>query len=415
MARFTPSVYTRRAMADPLLRWREEFPILAKKTYLINNSLGAMPRGVRAALKEYADVWEEKGVEAWHDWLPLVTATGDKIGAIVNAPKGTVMMHQNVSTLSAIVASALDFTPARNKVVYDELNFPSVHYVWKEQERRGAKVELVKSDDGLTVPLERLLAAIDEKTVAVPISLVQFRSAAIQDAKAVVEKAHRVGAIVVLDAYQGTGTVPIDVQALDVDFLVGGSVKWLCGGAGAAYLYANPERTKKMEPAATGWFSHEKPFAFEMGRIRYAPDVHRFMGGSPSVPALYAARTGYEIVAQVGVGAIREKSKRQTKRLLERALEMGLEVNSPRDGEQRGGTVVVDFPGSEAACAELVRRKFVVDHRKPSTSVLGTPLKGGVRISPHFYNTDEECDAVLAEIADLRKKGPAAASTPLGF
>lgn len=402
-------------MSDPLLKWREEFPILAKKTYLINNSLGAMPRGVYAALKEYADTWAEDGVEAWHKWLPLVTATGDLVGKIFNAPKGTVMMHQNVSTLSAIVASALDFTGTRNKVVYDELNFPSVHYVWKEQERRGAKLELVKSDDGLTVPTERLLAAIDEKTLVVPISLVQFRSAAIQDAKAVVEKAHKVGAIVVLDTYQGVGTVPVDVQALDVDFLVGGSVKWLCGGAGAAYLYANPERTKAMEPAATGWFSHVAPFAFEMGRIRYAPDVHRFMGGSPSVPALYSARSGYEIIAKVGVGAIREKSKRQTKRLLEKALEMGLEVNSPRDGEIRGGTVVVDFPGAEAVCAELVARKFVVDYRKPSTSVLGTPLKGGIRISPHFYNSDEECDATLAEIADIRKKGPSSSTGPLGF
>lgn len=402
-------------MSDALLKWREEFPILAKKTYLINNSLGAMPRGVYGALKDYADTWAEDGVEAWHEWLPLVTATGDLVGSIVNAPKGTVMMHQNVSTLSAILASALDFTGARNKVVYDELNFPSVHYVWKEQERRGAKVELVKSDDGLVVPTERLLAAIDEKTVVVPISLVQFRSAAIQDAKAVVEKAHKVGAIVVLDTYQAVGTIPVDVRALDVDFLVGGSVKWLCAGAGAAYLYANPERTKAMEPAATGWFSHAAPFAFEMGRIRYAPDVHRFMGGSPSVPALYAARTGYEIIAKVGLAAIREKSKRQTKRLLEKALEMGLEVNSPRDGEIRGGTVVADFPGAEAACAELVKRKFVVDYRKPSTSVLGTPLKGGIRISPHFYNSDEECDAVLAEIAEIRKKGPSTASSPLGF
>lgn len=402
-------------MSDPLLKWREEFPILASKTYLINNSLGAMPRGVYGALKEYADTWAEDGVEAWHEWLPQVTATGDLIGAIINAPKGSVMMHQNVSTLSAIVASALDFRGPRNKVVYDELNFPSVHYVWKEQERRGASVQLVKSDDGLTVPTERLLAAIDEKTLVVPVSLVQFRSAAIQDAKAIVEKAHRVGAIVVLDTYQAVGTIPVDVRALDVDFLVGGSVKWLCGGAGAAYLYANPERTKAMEPAATGWFSHAAPFAFEMGRIRYAPDVHRFMGGSPSVPALYAARTGYEIIAKVGLPAIREKSKRQTKRLLENALEMGLEVNSPRDGEIRGGTVVVDFAGAEAVCVELVKRKFVVDYRKPSTSVLGTPLKGGIRISPHFYNSDEECDAVLAEIAGIRKKGPAASSGPLGF
>ena len=389
-------------MADALLRWREEFPILAKKTYLINNSLGAMPRGVYDSLKEYADTWARDGVEAWHEWLPMVTQTGDLIGTIVNAPKGTVLLHQNVSTLSAIVASALEFTDKRNKVVYDELNFPSVHYVWKEQERRGARVELVKSDDGLTVPLERMLAAIDEKTVVVPISHVLFRSAAIQDVKPIVEKAHAVGAIVVLDTYQAVGTVPVDVQALDVDFLVGGSVKWLCGGAGACYLYANPARTSRLEPGNAGWFSHEKPFAFEMGRIKYAPDVHRFMGGSPGVPALYAARTGYRIIAEVGVPAIRAKSQRQTQALFEKALEMGLQVNSPRDPAVRGGTVVVDFAGSEAASEELIRRGFIIDYRMPSTSVLGTPLKGGIRISPHFYNTDEECDAILDEIAKLR-------------
>ena len=389
---------------DPLLRWREQFPILAKKTYLINNSLGAMPRGVYDSLKEYADTWARDGVEAWDEWLPMVTKVGDKIGRILGAAPGTVMMHQNVSTLTAIIASALDFTGARNKVVYDELNFPSVHYVWKEMERRGAKVELVKSDDGMVVPTERLLAAIDEKTLVVPVSHVLFRSAAIQDVAAIVKRAHDVGAIVVLDSYQATGTVPFDVKALDADFVIGGSVKWLCGGAGAAYLYANPTRAGKLEPTATGWFSHAAPFAFEMGRIRYAEDVHRFMGGSPSVPALYSARCGYDIVAEVGVAKIREKSMRQTERLVQAALAKGLTVNSPRDAKIRGGTVVVDLPGSEKICDELLRRKFIVDWRAPSTSVLGTPLKGGIRISPHFYNSDEECDAIVDEIVKIRDR-----------
>ncbi len=387
---------------DELLRWREEFPILASKTYLINNSLGAMPRAVYASLKEYADTWARDGVEAWHEWMPMVTATGDLIGRILNAPSGTVLMHQNVSTLSAILASSFDFSGTRNKVVYDELNFPSVHYVWKEMERRGAKVELVKSDDGIGVPLERLLASIDERTVAVPVSHVLFRSSAIQDVAAIVEKAHRVGAVVILDAYQAVGCVPLDVQALDVDFVVGGSVKWLCGGAGAAYLYANPRRTARLEPTNCGWFSHAEPFAFAMERIRYADDVHRFMGGSPGVPSLYAARSGYKVIAEVGVARIREKSMRQTERLRQGALALGLEVNTPADPKARGGTVVVDFPGSEAASAELIRRGFFIDHRKPSLSVLGTPLKGGIRISPHFYNSDDECDAILAEIRRLR-------------
>ncbi|HVO31415.1 MAG TPA: aminotransferase class V-fold PLP-dependent enzyme [bacterium] len=387
---------------DELLRWREEFPILGKKTYLINNSLGAMPRGVYDSLKEYADTWARDGVEAWDEWLPMVTATGDLIGKIFNAQKGTVLLHQNVSTLTAILASALEFKPGRDRIVYDELNFPSVHYVWKETERRGAKLTLVKSDDGMTVDTQKLCDAIDEHTVVVPISHVLFRSAAIQDLKPIVEKAHKVGAIVILDSYQATGTVPFDVQALDVDFVVGGSVKWLCGGAGACYLYANPKRSLKLEPVNCGWFSHADPFGFEMGRIRYAEDVHRFMGGSPGVPALYAARTGYKIIAEVGVEKIRAKSKRQTERIRQKALGMGLEVNTPSDAEKRGGTIVVDFPDSERASEELIRRKFIIDWRKPSVSVLGTPLKGGIRISPHFYNSDEECDAILEEIGKIR-------------
>jgi kynureninase len=388
--------------ADPLLKWREEFPILSKKTYLISNSLGAMPRAVYDSLKEYADTWARDGVEAWDEWMPMVTATGDLIGRIINAPKGTVVMHQNVSTLSAILASALEFKPGREKVVYDELNFPSVHYVWKEMERRGAKVTLVKSDDGMTVDAGKLCAAIDSSTVAVPISHVLFRSAAIQDVKAIVDRAHAVGAIVILDTYQSVGAVPLDVAALEVDFVIGGSVKWLCGGAGAAYLYANAARAKAFEPMNCGWFSHADPFGFEMGRIRFAEDVHRFMGGSPGVPALYAARSGYKIVAEVGVEAIREKSMRQTSRLFEKALAAGLEVNSPRDASKRGGTVVVNFPDSERVSEELLRRRFIIDWRKPSTSILGTPLKGGIRISPHFYNSDEECDAILDEIGKIR-------------
>ena len=389
---------------DPLLKWREEFPILAKKTYLISNSLGAMPRGVYDSMKEYADTWARDGVEAWDDWVPMVTQTGDLIGKIINAPKGSVMMHQNVSTLTAILASALEFKRGKDTIVYDELNFPSVHYVWKEMERRNARLELVKSDDGMTVDTGKLCDAIDTSTVVVPISHVLFRSAAIQDVKAIVEKAHRVGAIVILDAYQSVGCVPLDVQALDVDFVIGGSVKWLCGGAGAAYLYAHPQRSKQFEPINCGWFSHADPFGFEMGKIRFAEDVHRFMGGSPSVPALYSARSGYKIIGEVGVDAIREKSKRMTTRLIDRALGMGLEVNTPRDAEKRASTVVIDFPDSERVCEELIRRKFVVDWRKPSTSILGTPLKGGIRIGPHFYNTDDECDATLEEIAKIRAK-----------
>ncbi len=379
---------------DPLLAWRREFPILAKKTYLISNSLGAMPRGVYDRLKEFADTWATEGVLAWDGWIPRVAETGDLVGRIVNAPKGTVMMHQNVSTLQTLVASCFDFRKGRRKVVCLEQDFPTIHYAWTAQEGRGAKVVLVPSRDGIHVDTDRLLAAIDRKTAVVAVSLVLFRSATILDAQAVIRRAHAVGAKVVLDAYQATGVIPVDVKALGVDFLVGGSVKWLCGGPGACYLHVREDLIRKIRPAMTGWFSHARPFAFEPGAVRYAPDIYRTMGGSPSVPALYSARSGYEIIRKVGVGRIRAKSLRQTRLLIRLADAQGLKINTPREDALRAGTVSVDFPGAEKACEALIRRGFIVDHRP----------RAGIRISPHFYNSDAECEAVMEEIRKIRRR-----------
>ncbi len=380
---------------DPLLQWRPEFPILEKKSaYLINNSLGAMPRQVYDALKAYADTWAEEGVVAWKKWLPMVAQTAEMIGQIIHAPQGTMIMHQNVSTLISILISGLDFGK-RNKVVLTELNFPSVVYNWMAQSKRGAEIHAVRSRDGLTIEAEDLVRAIDSRTAAVSLDLVLFRSSALVDVAPVIEAAHRHGAVVILDAYQGTGAVPIDVRALEVDFLVGGSVKWLCGGSGAAYLYARQDLIEKYQPTVTGWFSDKRPFDFRLGEIDYAEDAQRFMGGTPSVPALYSARAGYEIIGKVGVEAIREKSKRQTALLVELAREQGLKVNTPLDPQRRGGTVCVDFEFSEDASDKLIDRGFIIDWR-PS---------GGIRISPHFYNTDEECRAIMEEIRRLRASG----------
>ena len=380
---------------DPLLRWRAEFPILEKKAaYLINNSLGAMPRQVYGYLKQYADAWAEKGVVAWSEWLPMVAETAEMIGRIIGAPRGTMIMHQNVSTLVSILISALDFQK-RNKVVLTELNFPSIIYNWKALEKRGVQVHTVRSRDGLSIEAEDLIGAVDERTAAVSLDLVLFRSSAILDVAPVIEAAHRKGAVVILDAYQATGAVPIDVRGLKVDFLIGGSVKWLCGGSGAGYLYAREDLIGKYQPAITGWFSDKRPFDFRVGEIDYAEDAHRFMGGTPSVPALYAARAGYEIIQQVGVEAIRAKSKRQTALLIELALEQGLSVNTPGRAERRGGTVCVDFPCSEDASVRLIERGFIIDWRP----------RAGIRISPHFYNSDDECRAIMEEIRRLRASG----------
>ena len=381
-------------MADDLLRYRAEFPILERTTYLISNSLGAMPREVYDALRGYADTWATRGVRAWEErWWMLAAEVGDEIGVLMNAPKGSVSTHQNVTTCQAVVASCFDFSGKRNKVVYTDMNFPSVMYFWEAQRARGARVHMVQTDDGITVPTERLLDAIDEQTLLVPISHVIFRSAFINDAKAIIEKAHRVGALVVLDTFQSLGTVPVDVQALDTDFACGGVLKWLCGGPGVGYLYVRPDLAKKLTPTLTGWIAHQSPFGFEVGPTRYTDPPYRFMNGTQHVPALEACRPGLKILAKVGVEAIRKKSIHQTARLIELADQRGWQVNTPRDADQRGGTVSIDMPDSYEVCRELLQRDILVDYRP----------KAGVRMSPHFYNTDQELEVAIAAVEEILK------------
>ena len=381
-------------MPDDLLRYRSEFPILERTTYLISNSLGAMPRDVYGALRGYADTWSTRGVRAWEErWWMLAAEVGDEIGVLMNAAKGSVSTHQNVTTCQAVVASCFDFSGKRNKVVYTDMNFPSIMYFWEAQQSRGARVHMVKTDDGITVPTERLLDAIDEETLLVPVSHVIFRSAFINDAKAIVEKAQRVGALVVLDTFQSLGTVPVDVQALNVDFACGGVLKWLCGGPGVAYLYVRPDLGAKLKPTFTGWTAHQSPFDFEAGPVRYTDPPYRFMNGTLHVPALEACRPGLRIITEVGVPAIREKSKRQTSKLIALAERHGWRVNTPRHPEQRGGAVSIDMPDAYEVCRELLRREILVDYRP----------KAGVRISPHFYNTDEELEIAIDAVEDILK------------
>jgi len=380
------------SMSDELLRFRPEFPILAKTTYLISNSLGAMPRATQAALNEYAEVWASRGVRAWEEtWWALAHEVGGLIGALMNAAPNTVSIHQNVTQCQAVVSSCFDFSGKRNKVVYTDMNFPSVMYFWEAQQASGARIHMVPTDDGIHVPTERLLKAIDEQTLLVPISHVIFRSAFINDAKAIVDRAHKVGALVVLDTFQALGTVPVDVRDLNVDFACGGVLKWLCGGPGTAYLYVRPDLGRILHPRFTGWVAHEKPFHFEVGPIRYADPPYKFMNGTPNVPALYAARPGLKIIAEAGLRKIREKSKRQVAKLVELADARGWKVNTPRDPERRGGTVSIDMPNSKEVCAELLKRDVLVDWRP----------KAGVRMSPHFYTEDRELDAAIGMVEEI--------------
>jgi len=390
-----------RPSEDELLRYRAEFPILDARTYMISHSLGAMPRGVFAKMQEFAASWNERGIQAWEDgWWELPYTVGDMLGRILGAAPRSITMHQNVSVASALVASCLDFSGRRNKVVYTEMNFPSVMYVWEAHRRLGARIHMVPSDDGITVDTGRLVDAIDDETLVVPISHILFRSAFIQDVAAVMEKADKVGAMVVLDCYQSAGTLPFSLTDLRVHFAVGGSVKWLIGGPGAGYLYVRPDLQDRFQPAVTGWAAHAHPFDFEIGPNRYAEGIPRWMHGTPAIAPLYQCQPGYAMIEEIGVARIRAKSMRQTAGIIEKARALGLRLNSPLDPARRGGSVVIDVPEGKRVCDELIRRKYLVDYRPGA----------GVRIAPHFYTTDAECDDTVEQMAAVVSEGAAGAA-----
>ena len=383
-------------MTDPLLMFRGEFPILERTTYLVSNSLGAMPRGVPDRLAEYVDTWAELGVRAWGDgWWSMPVDVGNEIAPLLGAAPGEVVMVPNVTIAQATVLSALDYATPRDTIVMSELDFPSVRYVYDRLATRlGARITVVPSDDGISIDLERLLDAIDERTRLVAISHVLFRSAYILDAAAVCRRAHEVGALVSLDAFHSVGVLPLDVHALGVDFLTGGVLKWLCGGPGGCFLYVAPSVRARLAPALTGWQAHARPFAFEE-TMDYANDAFRWLTGTPVIPALYAAIEGPRIVRRAGVERIRAKSVRQTSKLIEMAEARGYPVTAPRDPDRRGGTVAFDVPHGQEVSEALLANDVLVDYRP----------NAGIRIAPHFYTTDAELERAVSMIDDILATG----------
>ena len=365
-----------------LLDYRERFPILAETTYLINHSLGAMPAAAEERLLEYARSWNTRGVRAWEEgWWALPVTVGDQIARLIGAPPGSVSMHQNVTLAEGVVLSCFDFSGPRRRMVYEEGNFPSVRYLYQAQ--RGADILVAADDEGVA-------EAIDERTLLVPVTHVLYKTGEIQHVEAIVAAAHEHGALAVLDAYQSAGAVPLDVTALDVDFAVGGSVKWLCGGPGAAWLYVRPDLAATLEPALTGWQAHARPFAFEPEQD-YAEGAWRFLTGTPNVPALYAATAGYDVIEEVGVDSVRERSLELTTLLIELLDEAGFPVGSPRDPSRRGATVVVKPPGHERVGRGLLERGVIIDWR-PDV---------GLRLGPHFFNTEDELRFAVEQIVEL--------------
>lgn len=381
---------------DPLLAFREEFPILGKTNYLVSNSLGPMPRTVPEKLAEYARDWGELGVKAWNrGWWELPVDVGNEIAPLINADDGEIVMMPNATIAQMAVLSSIDFSKERDTVVMTELDFPSVRYAYSEMAKRfGARVVSVKSDDGLTIDRDRLLDAIDERTRVVAVSHVLFRSAFLMDVDEICRHAHDVGALVSLDSFHAVGIVPVDVKRSKPDFLTGGVLKWLCGGPGGCFLYVSPTVRDQLKPALTGWQAHSRPFAFE-DSMEYTTGAFRWLNGTPVIPALYGAAEGSKILRRAGVDAIRDKSVRLTSRLIELADARGYTVNAPRDPARRGGTVAIDVPHGYEVTQHLLSRDILVDYR----------VGAGIRIAPHFFTREDELDEAVSEIDRALESG----------
>lgn len=390
-------------MNDPLLSWRNEFPILSTCTYMISNSLGAMPRAVYNTLHEFADTWATLGVSAWGKpygsnptWWEVKGAVGDKIAPLMGAPAGSVLVHENASIANGILMSALDWSDTRrSKIVVSDMDFPSDVYSIQRMLPPHISVQVIRTRDGITLPIDELLDAIDEETRLVSLSHVLFRSAYIMPAAEIVAKAHAVGAQVLLNGYHSVGIIPLDVTALGVDFYIGGTLKWLCGGPGGVFMYVRPDLLPTLQPRLTGWFAHQRPFAFEAESFDLREDSFRLANGTPAIAALYAVQPGVEIIAEVGVDRIRENSLRQTALIIAHAEQAGWSVRTPRDPAVRAGTVTISPPQAYAVSRELLARGFVIDYREGA----------GIRIAPHFYNTDDEVSAVINAISAILADG----------
>ena len=377
---------------DPLLRFRAEFPILESTTYLVSNSLGAMPRAVPERLAEYAREWATRGVRAWaQGWWEMPIDVGDEIAPLLGAGPREVAMVPNVSIAQAQVLASLEYGDGRDTIVMSALDFPSVRYVYDALATRlGARIVVVPSEDGVGVSEDALIAAIDERTRLVAISHVLFRSAYVMDVARIAAHAHAMGALVSLDAYHSVGVLPVDVYALGADFLTGGVLKWLCGGPGGCFLWVRPSVSATLSPALTGWQAHRHPFAFD-AEMDYADEAWRWLGGTPVIPALFAATDGPRILREAGMEAIRAKSVRQTERLISLADARGFPVTAPRDAARRGGTIAFDVPHAREVARALLAREIIVDYRPGA----------GIRVAPHFYTRDDEVESVVQIIDDI--------------
>jgi kynureninase len=377
-------------MDTTLAAVRSEFPLLEKCTYLNSNSTGAFPRGMEAVFQRYSQTLMNWRDEAWEGWWAEWLGYMDAVASFIGAPAGSVVTDTNLTTLLGRLATCFDYQGERRRVVTTDLEFPTVPFLWKGFGRYGAEAVVVPSEGG-RMDEAKLCAAIDERTLLVSVSHASFATGALVDLEPVVKRAKQVGALVVVDAYQSVGSVPINVEALGVDFLLGGAHKWMCGSIESAFLYVRPALLSSLRPAATGWIAGENPLNFEPSRD-WAPTARRLASGTPAVLPSQLSRVGLDLLAKVGIDTIRAHSLQCTARVMERAQEAQLTVVTPRQDSRRAGVVALRFPGDAEVARRMVERGFICSYR------------GALRVAPHFYNTLEEVDRFMdALVSEARR------------
>lgn len=377
-------------------RWRAEFPITKRGVYLNSCSLAPLPERGRLALETFAKQWSEQGGSAWYGpWIQDIEALRSDIARVLGADTEEIALEPNVSAALVSVASSFSYGE-RPKVVIADMDFPTDGHTWLALERQGVEVEFVRSPDRIGAPLELFERAVDERTALVCTGHVYYTSGYIQDVRALAEICHRRGAALVVDAYQSIGAFPFDVHASGADFLVGGTLKWLMGGPGMAFLYARRDRIAGHRPTALGWWAMEDPFTFDVEHVDLARSARRFEYGTPAVAAAYTARAGISLLEEIGVATVRERHKALSQRLVDGALEQSWRLRCPRDPERRTPIVTLEHPDPASAVQQLRESDVLCDYRP-----------GLIRLSPHYFNTAEEMDRALELLAPLREAVPA--------
>jgi selenocysteine lyase/cysteine desulfurase len=376
------------AGAHPLARYRSEFPIFRDKTYLNTCSLGALGERTRRRVTEFLDVWQQRGASAWYDvWWTALADLRARYARLVNAPPEAVALAPSISVAISAVAEALDYA-RRPRVVITSLDFPTVAYQWLAKRPRGVEVVVVESPDQVSVPVEAIARAVDERTALVATSHVYFTSGAIQDIGAVAVAAHAKGALCLIDAYQAVGQVPVDATAAGVDFLTAGGLKWLLGGPGIVFLYVRPDLARRLAPQIAGWFGHKDQFAFDARVLERHDDARRFELGTPALAAVHAQHGGLDYIEEIGIPAIRAVSAALTEDLIARARERGFRPNVAARAADRSAIVMLPAPDPAALVRQLAAADIVADARP-----------GHVRLSPFFYNLQDDHVSALEQLA----------------